>query len=62
MVEAIHLVGDGNIVRLATLTSTGIHRAYDTYGMPPGHVRGQFLMACWSWIRRHSAFMQTIYI
>ncbi len=41
MVEAIHLVEDGNITDMPTLTREDVRRAYEMYGSPPEFVRGK---------------------
>jgi len=38
--EAIHLVEDGNIVGMPSLTRDDIKRAYEIYGLIPEYVRG----------------------
>jgi len=39
--EAIHLIQDGNIVDLPSITVEDLRRAYEIYGTPPGFVRGK---------------------
>lgn len=39
--EAIHLIEDGIIVWLSSLTSADVHRAYEIYGTPVGYVPGK---------------------
>ena len=39
--EAIHLIQDGNITGLPSLTTKDLRRAYDLYGTPPAYVRGK---------------------
>ena len=39
--EAIHLLQDGNIIGLPSLTVEDLRRAYDLYGTPPEYVRGK---------------------
>ncbi len=39
--EVIHLVQDGNITHLLSLTAEDIRRAQELFGYPPGYVRGK---------------------
>jgi hypothetical protein len=39
--EAIHLVEDGNITDMPTLTREDVRRAYEIYGSRPEFVRGK---------------------
>ncbi len=41
MSEAVHLVEDGNISGMPTLTREDIRRAYEIYGGPPEYVHGK---------------------
>ncbi len=41
MAEAIHLVEDGNITDMPTLTREDVRQAYEMYGSPPEFVRGK---------------------
>ena len=39
--EAVHLIQDGNITGMPTITVDDLRRAYDIYGTPPEYVRGK---------------------
>lgn len=39
--EVIHLVWDGNITHLPSLTTEDIHRAQEFFGYPPGYIHGK---------------------
>jgi hypothetical protein len=41
MSEAVHLVEDGNICGMPTLSREDIRRAYEIYGSPPEYARGK---------------------
>jgi hypothetical protein len=40
-VEAIHVVEDGNITSIPSLTAADVCRVYDLCGTPPGFVHGR---------------------
>ena len=39
--EAIHIIQDGNITDMPTLTVEDLRRAYEIFGTPPAYVRGK---------------------
>lgn len=41
MVEAIHVVKDGNIIVSTALTSANASRASNIYGIPAAYIRGR---------------------
>jgi hypothetical protein len=48
-VEAIHLVEDGNVTGIPSLTAVDVRKAYDLFSTPPGYVHGrmtQKVVAC----------------
>lgn len=39
--EAIHIIQDGNIADMPTITVEDLRRAYEIYGTPPAFIRGK---------------------
>jgi hypothetical protein len=44
MIDAIHLIEDGNVVGLPVLTIAADFEAYDIHCIPPGYVGGKMIL------------------
>ena len=44
MIDAIHLIEDGNVVWLPVLTIAAVFEANDIHCIPPGYVGGKMIL------------------